>query len=84
MISVQNNERPRNDMFQESIVDLKAFAQALTQYRGEASIGKFAPTLGVSKTTLSMLERGTSPSLDTYVRACRKMGVPLDTFIKSE
>lgn len=47
------------------------------------SLARFAQLAGVSKATISVVGRGSSPSLDTYVRVCWALGVPLETFVKT-
>ena len=65
------------------VIDLEAFASDLWMDRDAAMMGlrQAAVEIGISASTLSRLERGEMPDLETYVKCCRWMTVDVDVFI---
>jgi len=64
-------------------IDLAKLAATLREYRREP-LRETAKTMGVSYSTLSRLEQVNMPDLNTYVKACRWLGLDFKTFVLSE
>lgn len=54
--------------------DAVLFAHAVDTYRGDRSLAVAAELSGVSPATLSRIERGTTPDLDTFAALCTWIG----------
>lgn len=60
-------------------------AAYLREKRGERGLREIAKEIGeVSASTLSRIEQGKIPDLDTYIRICRWMQVTPNEFVKGE
>lgn len=69
-------------------VDIQALADAMFQRRNQGarryptiSLRCVADEIGVSAATISRIERGKTPDLETYAKICTWLGVPLDRFV---
>lgn len=68
-------------MFQES----RLFAANLRAQRGQRSLREIAAEIGgVSPSTLSRLERGAIPEIETFLRLCDWLQQPTSAFIRSD
>ena len=57
--------------------DIKRFAAMLRARRGDRGLRSVAEEIGeVSASTLSRIEQGGVPDLETYLRICRWLGLP--------
>src|SRR5258708_24774285 len=66
----------------DSEIDTRLLAEELRQKRGKRGLRAVADEIGnVSASTLSRIEQGKVPDLDTFVRICRWLDVPPDRFI---
>lgn len=67
------------------MIDTKNLAFALKFARGGKSLDVVAEEVGLTKATLSRIERRkVYPDLDTYTALCKWMKVSLDTFLLDE
>lgn len=67
--------------------DTYAFAASLRAKRGKCSLRKIATEIGpgvVSPSTLSRLERGAIPEIETFLRLCDWLQQPTSAFIRSD
>jgi transcriptional regulator with XRE-family HTH domain len=63
-------------------INVQELASQLRERRGKRGLREVAQEIGeVSASTLSRIEQGKLPDLDTFVRICRWLGVPMETFI---
>lgn len=63
-------------------IDIYELASQLRAKRGRRGLREVAEEIGgVSASTLSRVEQGKIPDLDTFVRICRWLDVSMDTFI---
>ncbi|MEO8393350.1 MAG: helix-turn-helix transcriptional regulator [Chloroflexota bacterium] len=61
---------------------MQELATQLRERRGKRGLREVAQEIGeVSASTLSRIEQGKLPDLDTFVRICRWLGVSMETFI---
>ncbi len=61
----------------------EALGEALRTTRGARSLREIAPEMeGVSVSTLSRLERGATPDVDTLIKVCEWLGRPMSDFIR--
>lgn len=66
----------------DSQIDTQKLARELGQKRGERGLRAVAEEIGgVSASTLSRIEQGKVPDLDTFIRLCRWLNVSPDRFI---
>ena len=78
-----------NDMLQKRpAIDLERLSAAVWQKRSgrrlrspESNLRQVSQDVGLSAATLSRVERGAMPDLEFYVKPCRWLGVPLETFV---
>lgn len=66
--------------------DSKTFARQLRQKRLidlDIKLDEVVKLTGVSKPTLSRIERGYKPDLVTYANLCDWLGVPMNHFVKN-
>jgi transcriptional regulator with XRE-family HTH domain len=64
-----------------SQIDIRELAAVLKARRGKMGLRTLAEEIGgVSAPTLSRIEQGKVPDLDTYLRICRWLQVPADRF----
>ncbi len=66
-------------------INIEDFAVRIRNQRGKRGLREVAQEIGeVSASTLSRIENGNIPDLDTFIRVCRWLGVVPDTFIIGE
>jgi transcriptional regulator with XRE-family HTH domain len=63
-------------------IDIEEFAAQIRRQRGNRGLREIAQEIGeISASTLSRIENGNIPDLDTFIRVCRWLGLSPDTFI---
>jgi transcriptional regulator with XRE-family HTH domain len=68
-----------------STLNTELFAEMLKNKRGEKGLRTVAEEIGgVSYATLSRVEQGKIPDVNTFIRICKWMEVSSDTFIEGE
>jgi transcriptional regulator with XRE-family HTH domain len=66
-------------------INIEDFAAKIREQRGKRGLREAAQEIGeISASTLSRIENGNIPDLDTFIRVCRWLGVSPDTFIIGE
>lgn len=66
-------------------IDIEEFAAQIRRQRGKRGLREVAQEIGeISASTLSRIENGNIPDLDTFIRVCRWLGVSPDKFIIGE
>jgi transcriptional regulator with XRE-family HTH domain len=66
----------------ESTLNTELLASMLKSKRGGKGLRAIAEEIGgVSFATLSRIEQGKVPDVDTFIRICKWLNVPTDTFI---
>lgn len=69
-------------MGQPSSVDFQKFSGLVKAKRAQRGLRQIAEEIGgVSASTLSRIEQGNVPDLDTFMRICRWLGVSADDFL---
>ncbi|MCC6192456.1 MAG: helix-turn-helix transcriptional regulator [Anaerolineales bacterium] len=64
-----------------SEIDIQRFAQLVRAKRGKRGLRVVADEIGsVTASTLSRIENGKVPDLNTFIRICRWLGLPPDYF----
>src|SRR5689334_14539621 len=64
-----------------SEIDIHELAKSIRAKRGKRGLRAVAEEIGgVSASTLSRIEQGKVPDLDTFIRLCKWLGVPADRF----
>ncbi len=67
----------------EEIFQNEAFAKAIKAKRTKLGIGvRGLSDIGIIGSTVSRIENGKNPDLETYVRLCRWLKKPFGTYIK--
>jgi len=64
-------------------LDTDKLAEVVRRKRGDEGLRAVAYIVGVSPSTLSRVEQGHVPDVDTYLRLCRWLDVSADFFSKS-
>src|SRR5437016_14106668 len=65
-------------------VDIRRLSALVRAKRGDRGLRSVAQEIGdVSASTLSRIEQGKVPDLDTFLRLCRWLGVSADEFMQS-
>ena len=68
-----------------SEIDILKLAHQIKEKRGKRGLREAAQEIGnVSASTLSRIEQGKVPDLDTFIRICRWLDVSTDYFTKSD
>lgn len=63
-------------------LNTELLASMLKEKRGKTGLRTIAEEIeGVSVATLSRIEQGKIPDVDTFIKICRWLGVPTDTFV---
>lgn len=63
-------------------LNTQLLASLLKEKRGKIGLRTIAEEIeGVSVATLSRIEQGKIPDVDTFIKLCRWLGVPTDTFV---
>lgn len=61
------------------------FSQSIRERRADRSLRDVVPEIrGISVSTLSRIENGHKPDVDTFVAACEWMNASLDSFLAEE
>lgn len=69
----------------ESTLNTTLLSGMIKETRGNRGLREVADEIGgISFTTLSRIEKGKVPDVETFVKICRWLNVPADTFILSE
>lgn len=64
------------------MIDIEKLAFMIKSHRGDKGLRALASELGsISSSTLSRVEQGNLPDIDTYVTLCKWLGVSTDYFI---
>lgn len=66
------------------MIDLERLREAIAEKRGGDSIRTAAKQIGVDFGTLARIEKGQTPTLDTYAKICAWLGVSLDLFVRGK
>lgn len=67
-----------------SSLDTNKFSEMIKSKRGNVGLRATASEIGISASTLSRLEQGNLPDIDTYLRLCNWLEVSSDFFLNSE
>lgn len=63
-------------------LNTELLATMLKEKRGKTGLRTVSEEIeGVSVATLSRIEQGKIPDVDTFIKICRWLGVPTDTFV---
>lgn len=65
-------------------IKIDELAALIKLRRGDTGLRELAVAIDVSASTLSRIEQGNIPDLETYVKICRWLGVPTERFLESE
>ena len=66
-------------------LDIQRLAALVKAKRGKKGLRETAKEIGgVSASTLSRIEQGKMPDLDTYVRLCEWLGIPAGRFLEKQ
>lgn len=63
-----------------SSLDTKKFSEMIKSKRGNIGLRALASEIGISASTLSRIEQGNLPDIDTYLRLCNWLEVSSDFF----
>ncbi|MBL1232570.1 MAG: helix-turn-helix transcriptional regulator [Flavobacteriales bacterium] len=63
-----------------SSLDTKKFSEMIKSKRGSTGLRALATEIGISASTLSRVEQGNLPDIDTYLRLCNWLEVSSDFF----
>jgi transcriptional regulator with XRE-family HTH domain len=66
------------------MIDTKKLAVAVRARRGKLSLRKAAEKSGVSYPTLSKIENGDKPDLETFIKVCRWIELPTEYFTQEQ
>lgn len=66
-----------------TIFDTRLFAAALCTKRGGCSLRDVAAETGVSASTLSRIENGEAPDMETFLMLCSWVGWPTNAFLNA-
>lgn len=58
-----------------SAISLKSFGRKIVDKRGKLGVRKAAEVIGVSPATLSRVERGNLPDLETFTKICKWLNI---------
>jgi transcriptional regulator with XRE-family HTH domain len=66
----------------QSTLNTEKFASAIKSRRGKQGLRDTAEEIGqISAATLSRIEQGKLPDVETFIRICKWLKLPTDTFI---
>jgi transcriptional regulator with XRE-family HTH domain len=69
----------------QSTLNTELFASAIKSKRGKKGLRETAAEIGgVSSATLSRIELGNLPDVETFIKLCKWLGVSTDTFVKGQ
>lgn len=66
-----------------SSLDTKKFSEMVKSKRGRVGLRTLATEIGISASTLSRIEQGNLPDIDTYLKLCKWLEVTSDFFSTS-
>jgi transcriptional regulator with XRE-family HTH domain len=66
-----------------STLNTQKFSEMIKSKRGKIGLRTLATEIGVSASTLSRIEQGNLPDIDTYLKLCDWLEVTSDYFTKS-
>ena len=66
-----------------SSLDTKKFSEMIKSKRGNIGLRALATEIGISASTLSRIEQGNLPDIDTYLRLCNWLEVSSEFFTTS-
>jgi len=66
-----------------SKIDTGKLSSMIKSKRGNKGMRDVSKEIGVSAPTLSRIEQGKVPDVDTFIKLCEWLGVTADTFTKS-
>ena len=67
-----------------SLLNTELFSSMMKEKRGSKGLRAAAEEIeGISAATLSRIEQGNLPDVDSFIRICKWLDVPTDTFIIS-
>ena len=66
-----------------SSLDTERFSEMIKSKRGNKGLRVLAQEIGISASTLSRIEQGNVPDIDTYLRLCDWLEVSTDYFTNS-
>ena len=64
-------------------LDNEVFSDLVRTKRGHSGLRGVAPNIGVSPATISRIERGATPDMDTFLAICDWLEIPPIEFIKN-
>lgn len=68
-----------------STLNSELLASMIKSKRGKQGLRDTANEIGdISSATLSRVEQGNLPDVETFIRLCKWLDVPTDTFVKGE
>jgi transcriptional regulator with XRE-family HTH domain len=67
-----------------SKLDSEMLASTIKSKRGNLGLRDAAMQIGISAPTLSRIEQGNLPDIDTYVKICEWLNVPTDFFTRAK
>lgn len=65
-------------------LDTKKFSEMIKSKRGNQGLRALASEIGVSASTLSRIEQGNLPDIDTYITLCEWLDVSTDFFVSKD
>ena len=66
----------------QSTLNTELFSSMLKTKRGKKGLKDTATEIGdISAATLSRVEQGNLPDVETFIKLCKWLGVPTDTFV---
>lgn len=65
-------------------LDTKKFSEMIKSKRGKQGLRALANEIGVSASTLSRIEQGNLPDIDTYITLCEWLSVSTDFFVAKD
>lgn len=67
-----------------SILNTSRFAEMIKSKRGNTGLRALAAEIGISAATLSRIEQGNLPDIDTYIKLCDWLEVSTEFFTTSK
>lgn len=67
-----------------SSLDTKKFSEMIKSKRGSTGLRSLAKEIGISASTLSRIEQGNLPDIDTYLKLCTWLEVSSEFFRNSD
>lgn len=71
-------------MQQDSLLNTTLLSSMVREHRGQKVLREAAREIGgISPSTLSRIEQGHVPDVETYIKLCQWLGEPTETFVIS-